>query len=103
MGQVVELRERLDPRVPGADEDEAEVALRLAPVEPRGRRLERAQHAVPQLDRVGDVLEPAPVLGEARHRQRARDRAEGDHDALVADLERAAERLGDDRPRLGVA
>ena len=98
--EVVELGERLDARVAGPDEDEAEVALRLGRVKPCGGGLERAEQAVAERNRVGDVLEAAPVLGEPRDRERPRNRAERDHEPLVLDLERPAERLGDDR--LGV-
>ena len=81
LSEVVQLRERLDAGVARADEDEAEVARRLVRVEARRGGLERAQEPVAQRDRVGDVLEPAPVLGEARGpgtcaaRRRARRRA----------------------------
>ena len=99
LGEVVQLGERLDARVARADEDEAEVALRLARVEPGRGRLERAEEPVAQRDRVGDVLEPEPVLGEPGDGERPRHGAERDDEPLVADLERTAERLGDDRPR----
>ena len=45
-------------------------------------------------DRVHDVLEASPVLGQAGHRKRPRHRAEGDDEPLVPDRERAAEGLG---------
>ena len=73
--EVGELGERLDARVAGADEDEREVARRALGVAPR-RRLELLQHVVAEVDRVGEVLEAEPVLGEAGDRQRPRDRAE---------------------------
>ena len=63
--EVVQLRQRLDARVSGADEDEAEVALGLLRVQPCRGRLERAQETVAEGDRVGDVLEAAPVLRQA--------------------------------------
>ena len=52
----------------------------------RGRRvLELAQHVVSEVDRVGQALEAEAVLGEAGHRQRARDGTERHHELLVAD------------------
>jgi hypothetical protein len=68
--EVVQLGERLDAGVASAYEDEAEVALRLLPVEPGGGRLERSEQVIPQGDRVDDVLEAAAVLGEPRDRER---------------------------------
>ena len=57
------------------------------------RALELEQHPVPERDRVGEVLEPDAVLGEAGNRKRARRRAERHDEAFVADLERAGQRL----------
>ena len=65
VGEVGQLRERLDAGVAGADEDEAEMGASLACVELRVRRLELAQHAVAEHDRIGQVLEAEAVLGEA--------------------------------------
>ncbi len=99
----MQLGKRLDAGVARADEDEAEVAGGFARVKPRRGGLEAPQEPVPERDRVGDVLEPPPVLGEAGDRERARHGAKRDDEALVPDLERAADRLGDDRLPLGVA
>ena len=103
LGEVVQLGQRLDARVARADEDEAEVACGLVRIEARRGGLERAQEPVAERDRVGDVLEPLAVLGEAGDGERPRNGAERDDESLVADLERAAERLGDDRLRSRVA
>ena len=93
---VVQLRERLDARVAGADEDEPELG-RVVRVDRRALELE--EDAVAQGDRVGEVLEAHPVLGEAGHGEHARARAERDDEPLVADLERPGERVDDDRSR----
>ena len=94
MRHVVQLRERLDARVAGADEDEPELG-RVVRVDRRALELE--EDAVAQGDRVGEVLEAHPVLREPGHGEDARPRAERDDEALVADLERPGERLDDDR------
>ena len=93
--EVGELGERLDARVARSDEDEREVRLgALAVVLGRGR-LEPAQHVVAEVDRVGEVLEAEPVLGETGDRQRPRERAEREDGPLVVDGERL--RTGLDR------
>ena len=86
---VVQLRQRLDPRVAGADEDEAELG-RIVRVDRRA--LELQEDVVAERDRVGEVLEAHPVLGETRDGEDAGARAERDHEPLVADLERPGER-----------
>ena len=63
------------------------------------RALELEEDAVAQGDRVGEVLEAHPVLREAGHREHTGPSAEGDHEPLVADLERSGEGLDDDRSR----
>ena len=78
--EVVELAERLDPRIARADEDEPELRLRPA----RRGRVESLEHVVAERDRVGEVLEAAAVLGEPGHREDAVDGAEGNDEALVA-------------------
>jgi hypothetical protein len=93
--EIVELCERLDARVPRADEHEAEVAFRLGAIQPHSGGLERPQEVVPKRDRVGDVLEAASVLGEPRDGERPSDRAERHDEPLVADLERPTDRLRD--------
>jgi hypothetical protein len=57
---------------------------------------------VAERDRVREVLEAHPVLGETRNRQHPRRRAERDNQLLVGDLELACERLDDDGLALGV-
>ncbi len=89
----MQLRERFDTRVAGADEDEAELG-RIVRMDRRA--LELQEHAVPQGDRVGEILEADSVLEQARDRKRARGRSECDDESLVADLEHARERLDGD-------
>ncbi len=83
--EIRKLGKRLDSRVAGSDEDEREVRLcTLAVVLGRGR-FEPAQHVVAEVDRVGEVLEAEPVLGEPGDWQRARERAECEDCLLVVD------------------
>ena len=83
--EVGQLRQRLDARVAGADEDEGQLSRRG----PRAHRggIESAQDMIAQVDRVGEVLKAEAVVGEARDRKRPRDRAEREHEPLVLDLE----------------
>jgi hypothetical protein len=62
--QVGELCKRLDARVAGADEDEAQLALPVGLVRGDVGRLQALQHVVAELDRVGEVLEAERVVGE---------------------------------------
>ena len=55
--------------------------------------VEPLQNVVAQEDRVGEILEGQGVIGQARDRQGARDRAEGDDELLVVDGDVAFERL----------
>ena len=90
MRHVVQLGERLDSRVSGADEDEAELG---GVVRVDRRALELQQNAVAERDRVGEILEADPVLDQPGHREGARRGSERDDETLVADLELARERL----------
>ena len=92
--EVLQLGEALQARVARADEDVGqELAPRGAVLERLGL-LERAQDVVAQRDRLGQRLEAARVLGEARDRQRAADRADGDDELVVGEvLDRALEVL----------
>ncbi len=85
--EVGELCERLDARIPGADEDEAEVPLHLLRVGCGVGGLEFPQHVVAELDGVGEILERKPVLGQARDRERARNRPERDHQPIPGERE----------------
>ena len=69
MRHVVQLRERLDARVAGADEDEPELG---GVVRVDRRALELQQDAVAERDRVSEVLEAHPVLREPGHGEHAR-------------------------------
>ena len=93
MRHVVQLRERLDARVAGADEDEPELGgvLRVD-----RRALELEEDAVPEGDRIGEVLEAHPVLREPGHGEHTRPRPERDDEPLVSDLERSGEGVDDD-------
>src|SRR5262245_6689144 len=90
---VVELGERLDARVAGADEDEAELR-RVLWIDRRA--LELQEDVVAEPDCVGEVLEADAVLGQAGYRQGAGRRAERDHETLVADLEGSGKRVDGD-------
>ena len=98
--EVGELREGLDARVAGADEDEAQMALRVLGRKSGVGELELAQDVVAQVDRIREALEPERVLGEAGDGERAGDGPEGDDEALVPDPRRADLRL--DVGRAGV-
>ena len=96
--EVVELGERLDAGVARADEHEPELRLRAA----GRRRLEPLQDVVAKRDAVGEILEAAAVLGEARHREDPVDRTERDDEPLVGDRGRPGDRVGADGARLEV-
>ena len=85
-GEVLQLGERLEARVAAADEDVGQKLLAPRRVLGGVRALERLDHVVAQPDRVGQALEPDRVLVEAGNGQRARDRADGDEELVVADL-----------------
>ncbi len=96
--EVGELRERLDAGVARADEHEREVPLLHGRVGREVGKLELLQHVVSEVDGVGDVFEAEGVLAEARHRERAADRAERDDEPLVLHLDRPERRLDGHRP-----
>ena len=54
---------------------------------------------VAERDRVGEVVEAESVLRETRNGQRARDRAEGEHQPVVVHLEGPGVRLDRHRAR----
>ena len=96
--ELLHLCQRLDPRVSGADEDEAEVPGRscgvgLGEVEP-------ADDVVTQVDGVGEALERHRVLGQSRDRQHPRGRAEGDDQTLVRHLDHTELGVDRDGPRV---
>ena len=97
--QVVQLAEALHPRVACADEDEAELR-RIVRVDDGA--LELQEDVVAERDRIGEVLEAHPVLGEARDGQCAGPGPEGDHQPLVRDLDWPGERVHEDGPPLAV-
>jgi hypothetical protein len=86
LGQVGQLRERFDPGVAGADEDERQSPRPLLLGERGVGRLELVEDVVAEVDRVGKRLEGERVLGEARDGQRARHGAERQNE--VAPLDR---------------
>jgi hypothetical protein len=100
--EVGELGERLDARIACADEDEGEVSRSLLCTGRGVCCLELPEHVVAERDRVGQVAEAVAVLGEAGHRQHAGDGAEREHEAVVADLDEAVDRLDDHRFPVGM-
>ena len=85
-GEVLELGERLEPRVSAADEDVGQELLAPCGVLARVRHLQRLDDVVAEPDRVGESLEPDRVLVEAGHGDRARDGAHRQHELVVAEL-----------------
>ena len=88
LGEVGQLRERLDTRVAGADEDEGQPPRPLLVVERSVGQLELLEDVVAQIDRIGQRLEREPVLGQARDGKRPRHGAECDDE--IAPAHRAA-------------
>jgi len=84
--EVGELREGLDARVAGSDEDEGEVRRGPCVVELGVRGLQLPQHVVAEVNRVRKVLEAERVLGEPGYGQRPRHGTERDDELLVAEL-----------------
>ena len=81
---VLQFGERLDARVPAADDGEGEQPLAQLRVERRGGRVQPRQHVVAQVDGLTDGLERDAGLGQPGDRQRAGDRAGRDDQHLVA-------------------
>jgi len=110
LGEVGQLRERLDSRVAGAYEDERQAPRPLLLVERSVGQLELLEDVVAQMDRVRERLEREPVRGQARHRKRPRHGAECDN--KIAPAQRPAfddggagfeiEALGPPEQELGV-
>ena len=85
-GEVLQLGQRLEAGVAAADEDVGEQLVAAGRVLGRVGRLERLDHVVAEPDRVGEALEADRVLGQARHRQHPRDRAEREQQLVVGQL-----------------
>ena len=85
-GEVLQLGQRLEAGVAAADEDVGEQLVAAGRVLGRVGRLQRLDHVVAQPDRVGEALEADRVLGQARHRQDPRDRAEREQQLVVGKL-----------------
>ena len=83
-GEVLELGERLEAGVAAAHEHVGELLAAALGILARVRRLERLDDVVAQPDRVGEALEADAVLVEAGDRQQPRDRAEREHELVVA-------------------
>ena len=81
---VLQLGDPLDARVARADEHERQVLAPLLRVVDRLGDLQVQQRAVAQRDRLGQRLEADRVLGEPGDGQRARHRAEREHELVVA-------------------
>jgi hypothetical protein len=88
VSEVVELRERLDPRVAGADEDETEL---VRCVRMDHGTFELLQQTVTQPDCVGQVLEAQTVLPQPGDREEAGNGSQRYDQAFVGDLARAGE------------
>ncbi len=73
---------------------------------PRGQRrigrLKLPKNVIAEVDRVREIPEAVRVLGEPGHGQCAGDRSQREHQALVADLDRAVDRVDCHSPALGV-
>ena len=81
-GEVLQLGERLEAGVAAADEDVGEQLVAARRILARVGGLQRLDHVVAQPDRVGEALEADRVLGEPRHRQHPRDRAEREQELV---------------------
>ncbi len=86
---VLQLRERLHPRVPAADEDEGQRGVADRRVAGRGGDVQLLQDVVAQADGLLDGLETDAALGEARDRQGAGDRTGRQHQLVVGQLQAA--------------
>ena len=87
-GEVLQLGQRLEAGVAAADEDVGEQFFAPRRVLGRVGFLQRLDHVVAEVDRVGEALEPDRVLGQAGHRQHPRDRAEREQQLVVGQLSR---------------
>jgi hypothetical protein len=96
LDELPHLGERLDTGVAGADEDEGEVAARVARI--GLGEVELTDYVVAQVDGVGQVLEGHRVLCQPWDGQHPGDRAQGDHETSVGHLYVADLRLNRDRP-----
>jgi hypothetical protein len=65
-------------------------------------RFESPQDVIAECDRVGQILEAKGVLGEARDRERPRNRAERDHEIAIGDAEKSFVGLDLDAPAVGL-
>ncbi len=81
--EVLELGECFEARVAGADEDEGQQFAAAYRVVGGIGGLELLDHLVTEPDRVGEALEADRAL-EAGHRQQPRDRAQCEHELVVA-------------------
>ena len=87
-GHVLELAKDLDAGVPPADDDEGEHPAAQCLVTRGLRDVQALDDLVAQRDGLLDGLEPGAALGQARDRERPRDRAGGDDDVLVREVVR---------------
>jgi hypothetical protein len=84
----VQLGQRLHAGVAAAHEDERQPSTASHRVGLGVCRLQLAQHMVAEIQRILDRLGSNRVLDEARDGERARHRADGNHQVLVAERER---------------
>src|SRR5207237_22495 len=85
--EIGELREGLDPRVAGPDEDEGQLPGRAVGI--HRRSFEAAQDVVAEVDRVREVLEAEAMLCQSGDREHAGNGTEREHEPLVLDVEAA--------------
>ncbi len=100
--EVGQLAERFDPRVARADEDEGQLAAPMGLVGGRGGGLQSPEDVVPEVDRIREILEAEPVVGEPGDRQHAGNGSDCDHELRVADREHAVLGLDPDEPSFRV-
>ena len=87
-GHVLQLAERLDARVAAADEDEGQGRVADRGVAGGGGDVHLLDDVVAQADGLLDRLEADAVVGEAGDREGAGDRAGGDDEFVVRQLDR---------------
>ena len=85
-GEVLELGQGLETGVAAADEDVGEHLLPARRVLGRVRHLQGLDDVVSEPDRVGEALEADCVLVEARHREGPGNRADREHQLVVAQV-----------------
>ena len=101
-GERAQLREYFDASKPAAHDDEGEQAFPLGSGRQGSCPVEVGQYAVANSDGLFDGLETDGLVGDARNRERTRDRTGSDHDDVVRKLVRLADRRRDRGSLVGV-